>query len=82
MIDLVRQAIDEHGRLPAPARELGVNSDLYELGLTSFAAVRIMLALENAYGVQFPEHMLRRRNFASIGAIVACLRELERKVAA
>ena len=40
-----------------------------------------MLALEDALGVQFPEHMLRRRNFASIGAIVACLRELERKAA-
>jgi acyl carrier protein len=81
VIDLVRQAIDEHGRLPVPARNLPATSDLYELGLTSFAAVRIMLALENAFGVQFPEHMLRRRNFASIDAIVACLHELERKAA-
>jgi acyl carrier protein len=81
VIDLVRQAIDEHGRLPVPARNLSASSDLYELGLTSFAAVRIMLALEDALCVQFPEHMLRRRNFASIGAIVACLRELERKAA-
>ena len=81
MIDLVRQAIDEHARLPVPARNLSADADLYEIGLTSFAAVRIMLALEDALGVQFPEHMLRRRNFASIGAIVACLRELERKAA-
>lgn len=82
MIDLVRQAIDKHGRLPQPARNLSENADLYELGLTSFAAVRIMLALEDAFNVQFPEHMLRRRNFATIGAIVACVSELvERKAA-
>ncbi|WP_018264634.1 MULTISPECIES: acyl carrier protein [Methylosinus] len=81
MIDLVRQAIDENGRLPAPACDIADNADLYELGLTSFAAVRIMLALEDAYGVQFPEHMLRRRNFASIAAIVSCLHALERKAA-
>jgi acyl carrier protein len=81
MIELVRQMIDEHGRLPTPARLLSSNADLYEAGLTSFAAVEVMLALEEALGMQFPERMLRRQSFASIASIVACLRQLERKAA-
>jgi acyl carrier protein len=81
MNELVRQIIDEHGRLPVAARNLSANSDLYEVGLTSFAAVQVMLGLEHALGVQFPERMLRRQNFASINSIVACLRQLERQAA-
>lgn len=81
MIELVRRIIDTQGRLPVAARSLSPSSDLYEAGLTPFAAIRIMLALEEALGVEFPEHMLRRQNFASINSIVACLRQLERKAA-
>jgi acyl carrier protein len=81
MNELVRQMIDQHARLPVAARDLSTNSDLYEIGLTSFAAVQVMLALEEALGIQFPEHMLRRGAFSSIGSIVACLRQLERKAA-
>jgi acyl carrier protein len=81
MIELVRRMIDEHGRLPIPARDLSANSDLYEIGLTSFAAVQIMLALEETLGVQFQERMMRRQTFASIASIVSCLRQLERKAA-
>lgn len=81
MIELVRQMIDRHGGLAVPAERLSMNADLYEAGLTSFAAVEVMLALEDALGQQFPDDMLLRRNFGSIGSIVACLRQLERKAA-
>lgn len=81
MIELVRQVIDAQGRLRVAARTLSQNSDLYEAGLTSFAAIQIMLALEEAFGVEFPEHMLRRQSFVSINSIVSCLRQLQRKAA-
>jgi acyl carrier protein len=81
MIELVRQMIDEHGRLKVAARDLSANADLYEIGLTSFAAVQIMLALEAALGVQFPERMLRRQTMSSINSILAELRRLERRAA-
>ncbi|HEY8260160.1 MAG TPA: acyl carrier protein [Methylosinus sp.] len=81
MIELVRQMIDEHGRLPVAARDLSANADLYEIGLTSFAAVQVMLALEAALGVQFPERMLRRQTMASINSILAELRHIERRAA-
>jgi len=76
MIAIIHKLIDEHGRLPVPASSLTDNQDLYEAGLTSFAAVQLMLGLEDAFDIEFPERMLNRRSFASIATIAACLTEL------
>ncbi len=76
MIETIRKLIDEHGRLPAAAASLTDEQDLYAAGLTSFAAVQLMLGLENAFDIEFPEHMLNRRSFASIASIAACISEL------
>jgi acyl carrier protein len=76
MISTIRKLIDEHGRLPFPANSLKEDQDLYEAGLTSFAAVQLMLGLEDAFDIEFPERMLNRRSFASIASIAACLSEL------
>ncbi len=76
MINTIKTLIDEHGRLSVPASSLAEDQDLYETGLTSFAAVQLMLGLEDAFEVEFPERMLNRRSFASIASIAACLSEL------
>ncbi|MFV0279202.1 MAG: acyl carrier protein [Rhodoblastus sp.] len=76
MLEPLRQLIDKHARLPVKADTLAVEQDLYAAGLTSFAAVQLMLALEEAFDVEFPERMLNRRSFASIKAIAACINEL------
>ncbi|KLL94017.1 acyl carrier protein [Rhodococcus sp. IITR03] len=51
-------------------------ADLYELGLTSHASVNVMLALEDAFDVEFPDELLRKSTFASVGAIRSALTEL------
>lgn len=76
MIETVRRLLQENGRLHAPVESLSDNADLYEAGLTPFAAIRTMLAIEDAFDVEFPVAMLRRQSFASINAILACLNEL------
>jgi acyl carrier protein len=76
MIDQIRALLDAHGRLPVPAASLADTQDLYAVGLTSFAAVQLMLGLEDTFDVEFPERMLNRRSFASITAMAACLGEL------
>lgn len=76
MLDRIHQLLDEHGRLQVPAAAITETQDLYAAGLTSFAAVQLMLALEEAFDIEFPEHMLNRRSFSSIKSIVDCLREL------
>jgi acyl carrier protein len=76
MNDTIRKLIDEHGRLSVPASSIADQQDLYETGLTSFAAVQLMLGLEDSFDIEFPERMLNRRSFASIASIAACLSEL------
>ena len=76
MLQTIRALIAEHGRLPVPVETLADDQDLYGAGLTSFAAVQLMLALEDTFDVEFPETMLNRRSFASIDAIAGCLNQL------
>jgi acyl carrier protein len=76
MINTIRRLIQENGRLHTPVESLSDSADLYQAGLTPFAAIRTMLALEEAFDVEFPVDMLRRQSFSSINAIVACLNEL------
>jgi len=76
MKETIQKLIDEHGRLSVPAASLRDEQDLYETGLTSFAAVQLMLGLEDAFDIEFPERMLNRRSFASIASITSCVSEL------
>ena len=47
--------------------------------LTSLASVDLMLAIERDFGFLFPDDLLNRRTFASIGAIAAVIRRLGRE---
>ena len=76
MLDNLRQLLDKHARLPVKAATLASDQDLYAAGLTSFAAVQLMLALEEAFDIEFPERMLNRRSFATMDSIAACIAEL------
>ena len=76
MLQTIRTLIAEHGRLPVPVDTLRDDQDLYAAGLTSFAAVQLMLALEDRFDVEFADTMLNRRSFASVQAIAGCLRQL------
>lgn len=76
MLNEIRQILARVGNLATPAESLAEEADLYDAGLTSFASVQLMLALEEAFDIEFPEHMLTRRTFASIGAIARSIGEL------
>ncbi len=72
----IRRVLREHPRLVVGVDDLGDDDDLFRLGMTSHASVSVMLALEDAFGVEFPEHMLRKSTFDSIGSIRFALTEL------
>jgi len=82
MTDQIRQAINDHARLPVPVDTLSDDADLYSAGMTSHASVNVMLALEDAFDIEFPDRMLKRSVFESIAAIRAALTELQAEVAA
>lgn len=65
----IRMLLARHGGLSAPVETLADDADLYAEGLSSFAAVQLMLALEDGFGFEYPDHLLNRRSFASIRAI-------------
>jgi len=74
--DGIREVLRDYGRLAVDVDSLADSSNLYAAGLTSHASVNLMLALEERFNVEFPERMLRRGAFASIGVIRAGLDEL------
>jgi acyl carrier protein len=53
-----------------------LNASLYQAGLTSHASVNLMLAIEESFGIEFPERMLRRRTFESVTSIADAVAEL------
>ena len=77
MTDEIRRILRENGRLSVDADSLDSDSDLYQAGMTSHASVNVMLALEDAFDVEFPDSMLKRSVFESIDAIAAAVGELQ-----
>ena len=72
----IRQILKEHGRLTKDAESLADDADLYQAGMTSHASVNVMLALEGEFDVEFPDSMLKRSVFESVGAIRSAIDEL------
>ena len=67
----IRNVLSQHAKLSADAATIAEDTDLYAAGLSSFATVQLMLALEDEFDIELPEKMLNRRSFESIAAINA-----------
>jgi acyl carrier protein len=80
--DEIRQILRAHARLSVDVDALPNDGDLYAAGMTSHASVNVMLALEDHFDIEFPDRMLKRSVFESIGAIAAALTELQTQAAA
>ena len=72
----VRTLLQNSGWLQADVDSLADDADLYAAGLTSHATVNLMLALEEAFDIEFPDRLLRRRTFSSVDAIAEALVEI------
>jgi acyl carrier protein len=76
MTEAIRQILRDHGRLAVDIDSLGAADDLYQAGMTSHASVTVMLALEDEFDVEFPDSMLTRSVFESVGSIEGAVSEL------
>jgi len=65
----IRQVVATYGSLVVDISTVGDHDDLVDAGMTSYANVNVMLALEEAFGIDFPEQVLRRSTFGSIAGI-------------
>jgi acyl carrier protein len=76
MREEIQKILRLHANLAGDADSLAPDADLHQAGLTSHATVNLMLALEEHFGIEFPERMLRRRVFDTIATIEAAITEL------
>jgi acyl carrier protein len=73
--ETIRSVLAEHARLAVDAGTIADDADLFGAGMTSHASVNVMLALEDAMGIEFPERMLKKSTFESVSAIRAGILE-------
>jgi len=67
--DRIRDLLTNQGYLKIDVKSLSDDSDLYEAGLTSLITVNLLLAIEDHFDVEFPDELLSRRTFQTIGAL-------------
>ena len=77
MDETIRTVLAEHGKLAVDASAIDDQTDLFASGMTSHASVNVMLALEDAFDIEFSEKMLKKSTFESIAAIRAGIVEMQ-----
>jgi acyl carrier protein len=81
LISDIRTVLREHARLPVDVDAVDDGADLFQAGMTSHASVNVMLALEDSFDIEFPDRMLKRSVFESVGSIAAAIGELQAEAA-
>jgi acyl carrier protein len=77
----IRRVLRDHARLPVDVDGLDDQADLFRAGMSSHASVNVMLALEDAFDIEFPDSMLKRSVFESVAGIDAAIQELQKRAA-
>ena len=73
----IQQIVREHAGLGPAFDKLDSSTDLYRAGMTSYASVVLMIALENEFDLEFPDAMLSRSVFESIDSIATAIESLQ-----
>jgi acyl carrier protein len=74
----IRDIIFDHAGLEFGGLKLDDDTDLYKVGMKSFASVQLMLALEDEFDIEFPDAMLKRTTFRSPAAIETAVQSLSK----
>ena len=69
MNETIRGLLGKFGGLPHAVDQIADDADLYAAGLSSFASVQLMLGIEDAFDIEFPDNLLNRKSFSSVAAI-------------
>jgi acyl carrier protein len=72
----LRTLLAQVGRLRADPATMAQDADLHAAGLSSLATVDLMLAIEEHFGLEFPDRLLNRRTFGSIAALAAAVADI------
>jgi acyl carrier protein len=69
MRERIQEIVKDNAGLGAGFEDIDYSTNLYRAGMTSYASVILMIALENEFGLEFPDSMLSRSVFESIDSI-------------
>ena len=75
--DRIRKIVKENAGLGLEFEKVDSSTDLYRAGMTSYASVVLMIALENEFELEFPDGMLSRKVFESIDSIADAVETLQ-----
>ena len=76
MKERIRAIVTQHGRLTGNVTRLADTTDLYDAGMTSHGSVELMIELEAAFEIEFPEHLITRHVFQSVATLEAAISSL------
>lgn len=76
ILERVTSIVHAHADLPAGAAAPGADDDLWDAGMNSLASVKIMVAVEESFGLEFPDEILSRATFGRIRAIADAVNRL------
>ncbi len=69
----IRSLLARIGEISATPEALPDAADLHEAGLSSYGTVELMVALEEEFGVEFPDTLLTHATFGSIDSVAAAV---------
>jgi acyl carrier protein len=75
--DILRDIISRHCNIAMPAAQIRDEDDLFDLGLSSFACVQLMIAVEECFGIEFPDALMHRSTFQSMAALGHHIQQLQ-----
>jgi D-alanine--poly(phosphoribitol) ligase subunit 2 len=76
MRDRVRAIVGSMNLVPVPVDGLSDEANLFDAGMTSFGSVQLMMAIEEEFDIEFPNSLLTRKTFATLGALTAATEQL------
>lgn len=74
MFETIQSLIDQEAQIRIPASNLTPRANLYELGMTPYTAIRLLLAIEREFRIEFPRDSLNRESMATMENIVRRVR--------
>jgi len=77
MKERIQKLVKDNAGLGAGFEQIDHSTNLYRAGMTSYASVVLMIALENEFSIEFPDGMLSRSVFESIDSIAAAIESLQ-----
>ena len=69
----IRAMLGRLGEFPTDPEALRDDADLHAAGLSSYGTVELMVAIEEKFGVEFPDTLLTRATFGSINSVSAAV---------